>query len=194
MPQPDHSGVDTAAGPARRFGLANTLTAVRALLIVPSVLCILEEAWALAMLVFALAVITDVLDGRVARARNEASALGGLFDHSVDAVFVASSLAVLASQERLPGVLPVLVLLAFAQYTLDSKALRGAALRTSRLGRNNGIGYYVLLGVAIGAELPVGAWIAGEWVTLMAWGLTVTTLVSMLDRAWTWFRTVRESA
>jgi len=65
---------------------------------------------------------------------------------------------------------------------LDSKALAGASLKTSRLGRYNGIGYYILLGTGISAYiLPWPALSTG--VFLAAWLLVATTVISMGDRA-----------
>ncbi|RMG75946.1 MAG: hypothetical protein D6722_00195, partial [Bacteroidetes bacterium] len=84
--------------------------------------------------------------------------------------------------------LPALVLLAFGQYALDSQALAGAALRTSLIGRNNGIAYYVLLGIVIFREALALDWPASHWISTLGWLLVVTTAVSMTDRAWTFYR------
>ena len=77
--------------------------------------------------------------------------------------------------------LPVLVAVSFAQYALDSRALRGRALRASRLGRYNGIGYFVLVGVAV-----ISAALGLRWQALagvVGWLLVATSVLSMLDRA-----------
>ncbi len=171
-----------------KFGLANTLTALRLLLVVPSVWAIAAEQYVVAAIVFCCAVVTDLADGRVARARGEVSVLGGLFDHSVDAGFVALSLAALAfsgasSTLHVTPALPVLVALSFSQYVLDSKVLAGRALRASALGRYNGIGYFVVLGTAvIGAAIGLPGAFHQKLLSAMAWGLVMTTLLSMLDR------------
>lgn len=169
-----------------KFGLANTLTAARLLLVLPSVWSIANGQLGLAASLFCAAVATDLADGRVARARGEVSALGGLFDHSVDAVYVASSFAALAlpgSAVPLTPLLPVLVLLSFSQYALDSKVLAGKTLRASALGRYNGIGYFVLLGIAlIGAAIGLPATLLLPVVAIGGWLLVASTLLSMLDR------------
>jgi len=170
------------------IGWANALTALRLILVVPSCWGIATGQHAVAAAVFCIAVASDVADGRVARARGEVSKFGGLFDHSVDATFVGLSLGALALQTAQPlvaitPVLPVLVLLSFTQYALDSKVLRGQALRASVLGRYNGIGYFVLLGTAVlGITLNLPGHFLGLVVGVLAWLLVVTTLVSMLDR------------
>lgn len=142
--------------------------------------CIAHQWWVAASVVFVAAVATDVADGRVARALGEVSARGGLFDHSVDAIFVASSLGVCAWLGAINVLLPPLILAAFLQYTLDSQAHVGRALRASRLGRYNGIAYYVLLGFltiapAVGVNLSLAVRYAG-------WVLAAMTALSMLDR------------
>ena len=135
------------------------------------------------MAIFIGAVITDLTDGMAARHHGRVTALGGLFDHSTDALFVSVNLTVLAATGDLPLLLPVLIVGAFIQYTLDSRALAGQKLRMSKLGKYNGITYFVLLGVTIARHLPPFEWIQGQLIHLFAWILVVTTLVSMFDRA-----------
>lgn len=174
---------------------ANFLTAIRALAIVPCALAIAREHWGLAAALFTAAALSDFFDGRVARARGETSALGGLFDHATDALFVAATLAAAAGQQSVTLLLPPLVLLAFAQYALDSSVLQGRALRGSALGRINGIGYFVLAGFAIGIpfvrELLPATGPAMNLLASAAWLasliLCLTTVLSMLNRARYWW-------
>ena len=165
----------------RSLGWANLLTLLRLLLLMPMLYCIAAQLWVVASLVFVAAVVTDVADGRVARALGEVSIRGGLFDHSVDALFVAVSLGACAWSGLTNPVLAPLILLAFVQYAIDSRAHAGRALRASKLGRYNGIAYYALLGVvlitrALGLEWSLVEGVAG-------WLLVATTVLSMLDRA-----------
>ncbi len=162
---------------------ANVLTALRLVLAPVIAYAIVEQLYAFGGCLFVVAVITDLTDGPLARRRNEASASGALFDHAVDATFVAIALGALAWMAILTPLLPLLVVAAFLQYTLDSRALQGRHLRASRIGRYNGIGYFVMVGIpvirdALGLTFP-----SGDIVTLLAWLLVVTTLLSMSDRA-----------
>lgn len=163
--------------------VANLLTGLRGLLIPVMVWAILEQAWVAAFFVFWLAVVTDLLDGRVARRRREVSRLGGVLDHSVDALFVSAGLAALAARGAVPVLLAPLIALAFLQYAADSRVLAGRSLRTSFLGRNNGIAYYVLLGTPIVRETLGLGWPGPGLLQALGWLLVVTTLVSMSDRA-----------
>ena len=177
---------------SRRLNWSNALTGLR-LLATPFFFCALlgGSAWS-AFGLFWLAVATDMADGRLARARGEVSAFGGLLDHATDASFVSLGLCALAMLGVVPAVLPLLVLLAFLQYVLDSKPLKGKELRASFVGRWNGIFYFVPLGIvttrdALGLDFP-----ANSTVTLLAVALVFSTLVSMADRAWVLYRSRRD--
>jgi phosphatidylglycerophosphate synthase len=165
--------------------MANALTSARVLLALPFTLLMLRDdrGAGLAALVLALAIATDALDGLVARRLGIASAGGRLFDHAADCLFVTAGLAAGAARGAFPWILPVLVAAAFGQYVIDSYWVhRQRALRTSALGRWNGILYFaplagdVLVRAGLGALRPA--------VTALAWGLVVSTLVSMGERLW----------
>jgi phosphatidylglycerophosphate synthase len=139
-------------------------------------------------LLFALAVASDFADGAVARRLGEASPLGGLLDHAVDATLCAAGLAAWACRGDMPWLLPPLVAAAFTQYVLDSRAIAGRALRASRLGRWNGIAYYVLVAVPIYRDVLGLSWPGTSFVRTAGWALVATTLVSMGDRLAAWRR------
>jgi len=162
---------------------ANLITAARLLATVPCAYAIDRQLWLLAAVIFLLAVASDFADGFVARTRNETSVIGGTFDHLTDALFVSATLATLAGLGLTPLPLAPLVLIAFLQYFIDSKADEGKPLRGSRLGRWNGIAYFVIAGFAM-----LGGWTAlaplREAVWWLGWALVLTTILSMVERAW----------
>lgn len=164
--------------------MANALTAARLLLAVPfAVLMSRGDAGsaALAGLVLAAAIATDLLDGVLARRHGTVTPAGGLFDHATDCLFVTAGLAGGAARGAFPWILPALVALAFAQYVADSYwGHRARALRTSALGRWNGVLYFVPLG----GDVLVRAGLDGlrPLVALIAWALVASTLVSMAER------------
>jgi phosphatidylglycerophosphate synthase len=169
------------------FTWANLLTFVRLASIGPCAYLVIADIWLPAAGLFVMAAATDLLDGAVARRFNHASALGGLFDHATDALFAVVLLGALAYQQHLPWLLPCLVAAAFMQYMLDSRALTGHTLRTSWLGRSNGIAYFVIVGIPLirnGLELT---WPADIWIERLAWLLVTTTTISMFDRGRAWF-------
>jgi phosphatidylglycerophosphate synthase len=170
----------------RWLTLANGLTAIRLALVPVCALAIHHDLALGAFASFWLAVATDLADGRVARRQGQASARGAVLDHSTDALFVSTGLTALALGGEVPALLPVLVLAAFVQYALDSRVLAGRELRTSFIGRWNGIAYYVLLGTPIMRDALSLGWPSASLVVLLGWGLVVTTAVSMGDRAVAW--------
>lgn len=164
---------------------ANLLTASRLVIALPCAWAIMQQQWLWAGSLFVLAVVSDLYDGVIARRRNEVSALGGLLDHATDAIFVIAGLCALSLMGVIPLLLPLLVAVSFLQYLLDSRALQGQHLRMSRLGRWNGISYFVLLGIAVFSPLLQKLW--QPWpgsiiVQVIAWLLIVSTLASMADR------------
>jgi phosphatidylglycerophosphate synthase len=175
--------------------MANTLTAARVLLALPFAFLMTRDgarAAALAALVLAAAIATDLFDGRVARRRGTASAAGRTFDHAADCVFVTSGLAGAAARGVVPWILPVLVAAAFVQYVIDSYLVhRQGALRMSPLGRWNGVLYFAPLGGDVLARGGL-AWLERA-VSGLAWMLVLSTIVSMAERLWA-VRRLRERA
>ncbi len=162
--------------------LANSLTVLRLVLAPVNAMFVAAGEDRQAALIFALAVATDLADGPLARLRGGTTAFGSLLDHGSDAVFVSLGLGALASRGLVPPVLAPLIVLAFVQYTLDSRVLVGDQLRASFLGRWNGILYFALLGTplirnAVGLVQP-----SDTFVLITGWLLVVSTGMSMIDR------------
>ncbi|MEO2173240.1 MAG: CDP-alcohol phosphatidyltransferase family protein [bacterium] len=155
---------------------------------------ILHTEWIVAAIILIAAIVTDILDGYLARRWHQTSSFGGLIDHGSDAILVTTMLAAEVSLGLVPLILPILVILAFTQYTLDSKALAGQPLRASVLGRYNGILYFVLAGFPIMQQalgiflLPDEAFWYGGWI------LVVSTSISMAERLATLLRLEHEEA
>jgi CDP-diacylglycerol--glycerol-3-phosphate 3-phosphatidyltransferase len=164
------------------FTLSNGLTSLRLLAAPLFYWAIVNQVWWLACTLFWLAVASDVIDGRVARARNETSAFGGVLDHGSDATFVAVGHLALTRSGTTPDLLAILIVAAFLQYAYDSRILSGHKLRASLIGRWNGVLYFFSPGIfvtreALGLAIPPDAWIKA-----LGWLLLVSTLVSMSDR------------
>jgi phosphatidylglycerophosphate synthase len=172
--------------PAERAGVsrsvlavaATSLTSTRLALAVPlAVVMADDDAVGAAAAILAVGIATDVLDGRAARAAGAAGPKGQAFDHATDCVFVAAGLGGAATRDAVPWLLPVLVVGSFVQYAADSRGRTG--LRGTRLGRCNGVLYFVVLAadlLARGGLLSPGA------VRVLAVALVGSTLVSMAQR------------
>jgi CDP-diacylglycerol--glycerol-3-phosphate 3-phosphatidyltransferase len=164
--------------------MANALTTVRLLLVYPFWVCMAApdaRHAGLAALILVVAIATDLLDGPVARRRGTVSPAGQLLDHTADVLFVTSGLAASAARGDLPWILPALVGAAFVQYVVDSHGTRRVPrLRPSRLGRYNGVVYFLPLGGDILVRLGLRE--LRPFVRALVWLLIASTLVSMGDR------------
>jgi phosphatidylglycerophosphate synthase len=162
---------------------ANAVTSLRLLIAPALVLAIAEDAALVATLLFFLAVATDVADGHLARRSGRTSERGALFDHAVDAIFVTAGTAALARAGVLPAALPPAIAIAFLQYAFDSRILASRGRRPSRLGRWNGIAYYVAVAVPLVRDALGLAWPGPELVRAGGWLLVATTAASVAERA-----------
>jgi CDP-diacylglycerol--glycerol-3-phosphate 3-phosphatidyltransferase len=173
-------GVKGASGEA----MANALTAVRLLLVFPFAFYMARgdrRSAIFALLAWVLALITDLLDGPIARRRGTVTAWSGTFDHTADFLFVTSGLFAGALRGAFPWILPVLISAAFAQYVIDSYWIhRNAKLRGSKLGRYNGMLYFVP--TCMDSLIRMGLVFLQPWLMILVWLLVVSTLVSMVQR------------
>ena len=165
--------------------MANALTALRLILVAPFAFFMARgdvRSAAIALAIWAVALITDFLDGPIARRRGTVTALSGTFDHTTDFLFVTSGIFAGAYRGVFPWILPTLIVAAFAQYFIDSYWIhRHAKLRGSKLGRYNGILYFVP--TCVDALIRLGVHVLRPLLVIFIWGLVVSTLVSMVQRA-----------
>ena len=165
------------------FTLANSLSLFRLIIAPVIAFFILSDWWLTASFFLLLAILSDLLDGPIARKKGQETATGGLLDHSCDALLVAVLLFVLNKTHGIPLLLPILVVGSFLQYVLDSKALSGHKLRTNFLGRSNGIAYYVFASICIFFQ-AINIDQLDHVFIICAWFLIASTLVSMSERLW----------
>ena len=165
--------------------MANALTAIRLLLVAPFAFFVArgdERSAVFALIVWVVALLTDFLDGPIARRRGTVSALSGTFDHTSDFLFVTSGIFAGAYRGVFPWVLPICITAAFAQYVIDSYWIhRQSKLRGSKLGRYNGMLYFIPPVVDI--LIRLGARFLQPLLPILLWGLVLSTLVSMGQRA-----------
>jgi phosphatidylglycerophosphate synthase len=170
--------------------MANLLTAIRLLLVIPVAMAIVDSSllanWFLLVLII-VAIATDYFDGKVARALKTASARGMLFDHGTDFVFVTVALFALSTIGLSSILLPLLIIVAFSQYVFDSYYLsKQKQLRMSFLGRWNGIFYFVPTVLVASSRLPVFEQTQAIFnliIVYFNYALAVSTLASIVDRA-----------
>ncbi|MEZ5892174.1 MAG: CDP-diacylglycerol--glycerol-3-phosphate 3-phosphatidyltransferase [Parvularculaceae bacterium] len=86
--------------------MANLITLARMALVVPFAVAFLWDAsWNMnaALIIFVIAAASDFLDGRVARARGEVSALGAALDPLADKLLIAAALILLLRNGVIAG-------------------------------------------------------------------------------------------
>ena len=170
--------------------MANLLTAIRLLLVIPVAMAIANASlfanWLLLVLIV-IAIASDYFDGKVARALKTVSARGMLFDHGTDFIFVTTALFALSTIGLSSVLLPLLIVVAFSQYVLDSYFLfKQKQLRMSFLGRWNGIFYFVPIVLVAASRLPAFEQAQNNFNLIIVYSnyaLTVSTLASIVDRA-----------
>ena len=175
--------------------MANALTAIRLALALPVAVALARPellAPGVVALLLCLAIATDYLDGRIARATGTASAKGQLFDHGTDCLFVTAGLTGAAMTGLVTPMLPALIPVAFGQYVVDSYVWhRQRQLRASLLGRWNGILYFVPLVLIAASRLQLLRGAAMFLLTaagVLGYVLVASTVASVIDRATTPFR------
>ncbi len=183
---------DPAALPATTahvVNIANLLTLLR-LLLVPVFLVLLfvgdghEAGWRVAACAaFAVASVTDLVDGDIARSRGLVTDVGKVADPIADKALTGAALVGLSALGDLPWWVTVVILGREVGVTvLRFVVIRHGVIPASRGGKLKTL----LQGVAIGLYiLPLSGWLATArwWCLLVALVVTVLTGVDYLARA-----------
>lgn len=95
----------------RQWGtLPNILSSIRLALVPVFLLLLMEEHYAVALIVLAIAGITDYLDGYFARRLNQITRLGQLLDPAADRLYIFSTLVGLSITGLIPWWLAALII------------------------------------------------------------------------------------
>jgi cardiolipin synthase len=92
------------------MSIPNILTVIRILLTPIFVIAIIKNAYILALMIFAIAAITDALDGLIARYLNQRTELGAQMDPIADKLLLSSAYICLAIINQIPNWLTVIVI------------------------------------------------------------------------------------
>lgn len=127
--------------------------------------------------------MTDVLDGKLARSRNQVSAFGAILDPIADKAFIATALVSLSILDRIPWWVTILILtrevgvtiLRFAVIKREIiSASKGGKFKT--LIQNFSVGFYML-------PLPEQLFLPRDLLLGLAMFLTITTGISYFRSA-----------
>jgi CDP-diacylglycerol--glycerol-3-phosphate 3-phosphatidyltransferase len=164
------------------LNLPNVLTVVRMLLVPVLIVALLEKTGAgdlLAAIVFAVASITDAVDGYLARARGSVTTFGKLMDPIADKLLIVAALIALVSLGRLEAwVAMVIIAREFAVTVLRVAvgAQQGMVISASALGKvKTAIQVaMVLVLITVHGTRPL-------WVTLLVYATVLVTILSGAD-------------
>jgi cardiolipin synthase len=161
---------------------------MRILLVLPTVAALASEKFLLALLLFALAGISDALDGYIAKRFHYQSRLGTILDPLADKLLLVATYLVLSWLDLLPW------WLAAAVVARDLLILAGAVsfhvfigeyeMEPTVISKFN-TAMQILLGLTV--VFSAGVYALPEavigWLVLL---VLVTTVVSGIDYVWTW--------
>ena len=163
------------------LNVPNVLTVVRILLVPVLVVALLEKTSGgdlLAAVVFAVASLTDALDGRLARMRGSITTFGKLMDPIADKLLIVAALVALVSRGRLEAwVAMVIIAREFAVTVLRAAVgtQQGVVISASPLGKLKTAAQVVmvLVLIAVGSR-PL-------WVSLLVYATVAITVLSGAD-------------
>jgi len=164
--------------------VANVLTGVRMALVPVFLLALFagdghETRWRIiAFVIFAAAVITDRVDGALARSFDLVTEFGKLADPIADKALIGAALIGLSLLGDLPWWVTILILVREIGVTiLRFAVLRRGVIPASRGGKLKTLVQALAIGLFV---LPLsGAWLTGAWVLM--WAAVVLTVVTGLD-------------
>lgn len=181
---PGQPHTDPVVPRARVANIANVLTGIR-MALVPVFLVTLfvgdghETSWRLtAFAIFLVAVITDRLDGALARSYGMVTEFGTLADPIADKMLIGSALIGLSILGDLPWWVTVVILVREVAVTvLRLVVLRRGVIPASRGGKLKTLVQAVAIGLFV---MPLsGAWLTGAWVVMLA--AVVLTVLTGID-------------
>jgi len=147
--------------------MANVITLGRMALVIPFVFVFLADAqWNMnvALAIFIVAALTDFIDGRVARARGETSALGAALDPLADKLLAAAALILLVRNGVIAGAgVVAVIIIVLRELTVsglrEALGAHGKTLAVTALAKWKTTAQLVAAGMLIAAA-PTG--VAGE--------------------------------
>ena len=163
------------------LNLPNALTLIRILLVPVLVVALTVESpggSTIAAAVFAIAALTDGLDGYIARSRQAVTTFGKVMDPVADKLMIAAALISLVSLDRLAGwIAMVIIAREFAVSGLRIAAgQQGVVIPASALGKLKTIVQVVAVLALIAANDPDAI-----WVQALVYAMVLVTVVSGAD-------------
>jgi CDP-diacylglycerol--glycerol-3-phosphate 3-phosphatidyltransferase len=175
------------------LNLPNVLTLLRILLVPVLVVALLDETAngdLLAAIVFALASVTDAMDGYLARTRNAITTFGKLMDPIADKLLIIAALVALVSLHRLAGWIAMVIIARELTVTVTrmQATQHGVVIAANWWGKAKTIVQVAAIFFIIAFGEPTPAWVGA-----LVYGMVVITIVSGVDYFFGLRRVLREA-
>jgi CDP-diacylglycerol--glycerol-3-phosphate 3-phosphatidyltransferase len=175
------------------LNLPNVLTLLRILLVPVLVVALLDETAngdLLAAIVFALASVTDAMDGYLARTRNAITTFGKLMDPIADKLLIIAALVALVSLHRLAGWIAMVIIARELTVTVTrmQATQHGVVIAANWWGKAKTIVQVAAIFFVIAVGEPTPAWVGA-----LVYGMVVITIVSGIDYFFGLRRVLREA-
>ena len=119
-----------------------------------------DSKYLIAGVLFAIASLTDLFDGKIARKKNQVTDFGKMLDAIADKVLVNSVLIILASQGFISAVIPVVII--FRDIIVDSIKMmagnKGKVVAASKLGKIKSACMMTGVALTLFNNLPFELW------------------------------------
>jgi CDP-diacylglycerol--glycerol-3-phosphate 3-phosphatidyltransferase len=179
------------------FNLPNQLTAARFVLALVLFGLIAAEAWVACIVVFALAAVTDWLDGFLARRQNLSSSLGRILDPLVDKVLLCGTyvfLLPLGSRDDQRWLLPWMVTVVVARELIITSLRSYVEQYVTSFGADwlgklkMGLQCAAVFAIFTALALPAWSPLLAEWCAHardgLIWAMLAATLLSGVQYLW----------
>lgn len=164
------------------MNLPNKLTILRMIMIIPFVVFMLVPVggagkW-IALALFVIASLTDLLDGKIARKYNLVTTFGKFMDPLADKLLVCSALICLVEMGKIPSWIVIIIvsrefiISGFRQVASD----KGVVIAASYWGKFKTTFQMVMIVLMI-ADIPVLSLVT----TIVMWAALILTVVSLVD-------------
>ncbi|WP_455617823.1 CDP-diacylglycerol--glycerol-3-phosphate 3-phosphatidyltransferase [Eisenbergiella sp.] len=164
------------------MNLPNKLTILRMIMIIPFVVFMLVPMggagkW-IALALFVIASLTDLLDGKIARKYNLVTTFGKFMDPLADKLLVCSALICLVEMGKIPAWIVIIIvsrefiISGFRQVASD----KGVVIAASYWGKFKTTFQMVMIVLMI-ADIPVLSLVT----TIVMWAALILTVVSLVD-------------
>lgn len=164
------------------MNLPNKLTILRMIMIIPFVVFMLVPFGAagkwIALALFIIASLTDLLDGKIARKHNLVTTFGKFMDPLADKLLVCSALICLVEMGKIPAWIVIIIvsrefiISGFRQVASD----KGVVIAASYWGKFKTTFQMVMIVLMI-ADIPVLSLVT----TIVMWAALILTVVSLVD-------------